>query len=169
MPSSMGRLSNSPVHNSTQDTCRDHPYMYCFRRVYANLRSSKAGIWQVSRLSGTGYGVHSNLGGRRRFRLDRRLLPGRRDMVANEKETKKQESKCHGTSEWSVKTVNCCTGCSHDCRYCYAKEMGIRFRWATEDLWPLERIRQKDVDANLQKIRWPGHVPVIARHHAKQY
>ncbi len=29
-----------------------------------------------------------------------------------------------GTSEWSVKTVNCCTGCSHDCRYCYAKRNG---------------------------------------------
>ena len=27
----------------------------------------------------------------------------------------------NGTQEWSVKTVNCCTGCSHDCRYCYAK------------------------------------------------
>ena len=36
--------------------------------------------------------------------------------------------KTHGTQEWSVKTVNCCTGCSHDCRYCYAKGMAVRFR-----------------------------------------
>ncbi len=50
-----------------------------------------------------------------------------------------------GTSEWSVKTVNCCTGCSHDCRYCYAKEMAIRFKQVTAVQWPLERIRSKDV------------------------
>jgi DNA repair photolyase len=23
-----------------------------------------------------------------------------------------------GTREWAVKSVNCCSGCSHDCRYC---------------------------------------------------
>ena len=50
-----------------------------------------------------------------------------------------------GTQEWSVKTVNCCTGCSHDCRYCYAKGMAIRFKQVTADQWPLERIRPKDV------------------------
>jgi DNA repair photolyase len=41
--------------------------------------------------------------------------------------------------------VNCCTGCSHDCRYCYAKEMAIRFKQVTAVQWPLERIRPKDV------------------------
>jgi DNA repair photolyase len=51
----------------------------------------------------------------------------------------------NGTQEWSVKTVNCCTGCSHDCRYCYAKEMAIRFKQVTAAQWPLERVRQKDV------------------------
>jgi DNA repair photolyase len=51
----------------------------------------------------------------------------------------------HGTSEWSVKTVNCCTGCSHDCRYCYAKGMAIRFKQVTSEQWHIERIRPKDV------------------------
>jgi DNA repair photolyase len=50
-----------------------------------------------------------------------------------------------GTHEWSVKTVNCCTGCSHDCRYCYAKGMAIRFKQVTPEQWHLERIRPKDV------------------------
>jgi len=27
-----------------------------------------------------------------------------------------------GTQEWSVKTVNCITGYSHNYRYCYAKD-----------------------------------------------
>ena len=53
--------------------------------------------------------------------------------------------KTHGTQEWSVKTVNCCTGCSHDCRYCYAKGMAIRFKQVTASQWPLERIRKNDV------------------------
>ena len=52
----------------------------------------------------------------------------------------------HGTQEWSVKTINCCSGCSHDCIYCYAKGMAVRFKQLTPDQWPLERIRQKDVD-----------------------
>jgi DNA repair photolyase len=34
----------------------------------------------------------------------------------------------HGTKEWADKTVNCCTGCSHDCLYCYAKGMAVRFK-----------------------------------------
>ncbi len=57
----------------------------------------------------------------------------------------KQKQNYHGTSEWSVKTVNCCTGCSHDCLYCYAKEMALRFGQITASQWPLERIRQHDV------------------------
>ena len=56
-----------------------------------------------------------------------------------------------GTQEWSVKTVNCCTGCSHDCRYCYAKEMAIRFRQVTAAQWTLERVRQKDVTKRHKK------------------
>ena len=56
-----------------------------------------------------------------------------------------KNGRSHGTSEWSVKTINCCTGCSHDCLYCYAKEMAVRFRQVTADIWWHERIRQKDV------------------------
>jgi len=55
------------------------------------------------------------------------------------------KSKTNGTNEWSVKTINCCTGCSHDCRYCYAKGMAIRFKQVTAAQWPHERIRPKDV------------------------
>ncbi len=61
--------------------------------------------------------------------------------------------KVNGTSEWSVKTVNCCTGCSHDCRYCYAKGMAIRFRQVTAEQWPLERIRTKDVIKTHKKYK----------------
>ena len=51
----------------------------------------------------------------------------------------------HGTREWAAKTVNCCTGCSHDCVYCYAKGMATRFKRTTAAQWPHEIIRQNDV------------------------
>jgi len=61
-------------------------------------------------------------------------------------------SNCGGTQEWSVKTVNCCSGCSHDCRYCYAKGMAVRFKQLTPEQWSLERIRQKDVNKAYKKF-----------------
>lgn len=50
-----------------------------------------------------------------------------------------------GTREWSVKTVNCCDGCSHDCRYCYARSMAVRFKRRTVEDWHQERIRPRDL------------------------
>jgi len=53
-----------------------------------------------------------------------------------------------GTREWSNKTVNCCSGCSHDCVYCYAKAMAIRFGRMTAGKWKYEEIRKHDVYKN---------------------
>lgn len=50
-----------------------------------------------------------------------------------------------GFREWTKFSVNCCSGCSNNCRYCYAKGMAVRFRQLTVEEWPLERIREKDV------------------------
>ena len=68
----------------------------------------------------------------------------------------------YGTQEWAIKTVNCCTGCSHDCIYCYAKGMAIRFKQLTRGQWPLERIRPKDVDRIYQK--YDGQVMFPSSH-----
>lgn len=40
-----------------------------------------------------------------------------------------------GTKEWASSNVNLFFGCSHNCRYCYAKKMAIRFRRKTEKSW----------------------------------
>ena len=40
-----------------------------------------------------------------------------------------------GTQEWATNTENLQTGCQHDCRYCYAKSMAIRFKRATPESW----------------------------------
>ena len=52
----------------------------------------------------------------------------------------------YGFKEWTANSVNCCTGCSNNCRYCYARGMAIRFKRLTAEEWPIERVRQKDVD-----------------------
>jgi DNA repair photolyase len=67
-----------------------------------------------------------------------------KSLSRRQKVVKKQRAG-HGTQEWSVKTINCCTGCSHDCRYCYAKGMATRFKQVTKGNWPNEKIRPHHV------------------------
>jgi len=62
-----------------------------------------------------------------------------------------KSSNIYGTREWAAKTVNCCTGCSHDCRYCYAKGMALRFKQVAEGQWTTEQVRQHDVVRNHPK------------------
>ncbi|MHA2000264.1 MAG: radical SAM protein [Promethearchaeota archaeon] len=56
-----------------------------------------------------------------------------------------------GTKEWADTNVNIIDGCSHDCRYCYAKKMAIRFKRKTPDSWKDMEIRWKDVNKNYLK------------------
>ena len=39
----------------------------------------------------------------------------------------------HGTGEWAAGNVNIQNGCEHNCLYCYAKAMAIRFRRNTPE------------------------------------
>jgi len=40
-----------------------------------------------------------------------------------------------GTREWAKYNENVIKGCSHDCWYCYAKEMAVRFKRKTVETW----------------------------------
>ena len=51
------------------------------------------------------------------------------------------KSKKTGTMEWSDRTYNIQDGCSYDCRYCYAKEMAIRFKRSTPEAWARPVVR----------------------------
>jgi len=68
----------------------------------------------------------------------------------------------HGTQEWAVKTINCCSGCSHDCRYCYAKAIAVRFKRASAGMWSTECVRQHDV-SKLHK-KYDGQVMFPSSH-----
>jgi DNA repair photolyase len=60
--------------------------------------------------------------------------------------TKKRDLKpVTGTGEWASSNVNIQSGCEHDCRYCYAKSMAIRFKRATTDTWSTPVIRDEAV------------------------
>lgn len=56
-----------------------------------------------------------------------------------------------GTKEWSPHTLNCITGCGNDCRYCYAKEMAIRYNRCTAETWKNEVVRAHDVEKKIKK------------------
>ena len=57
----------------------------------------------------------------------------------------------HGVGEWARKSFNMQDGCPHDCRYCYAKAMAIRFDRATPEGWKNRKLREKDVKKTWRK------------------
>jgi len=56
------------------------------------------------------------------------------------KKSKKDKQKLFGTKEWSNYSVNCVSGCSHDCKYCYAKSMAIQYKRMTSNTWKDEKV-----------------------------
>ncbi len=61
--------------------------------------------------------------------------------------------KISGTREWAAHTVNCITGCEHNCRYCYARANALRFRYiASPDDWATPRVRLRDVNKTRRKV-----------------
>ena len=56
-----------------------------------------------------------------------------------------------GTQEWAASNVNIQDGCEHDCRYCYAKTMAIRFKRMTARTWAEPRLREHDVARGFTK------------------
>jgi DNA repair photolyase len=70
--------------------------------------------------------------------------------------SKLEEDKMHikgtGTKEWADSNVNIAYGCSHDCRYCYAKKMAIRFkRIKEEEEWRKMNLNKKAIQKGYAK------------------
>jgi DNA repair photolyase len=59
--------------------------------------------------------------------------------------TKRTGKAAHGTQEWATHNVNIQTGCEHDCKYCYAKSMAIRFKRSTSRSWKTPELHQGKV------------------------
>ena len=59
-----------------------------------------------------------------------------------------------GTREWAAKTVNVVKGCSHGCRYCYARANALRFgQIASTEEWTTETVNDTAVAKNRGRSR----------------
>ena len=57
-----------------------------------------------------------------------------------------------GTREWAEATSNIAMGCSHGCRYCYARHMiCTRYKKCKVTEWKKMTVNQKKVDAPVRK------------------
>ncbi len=64
-----------------------------------------------------------------------------------------EKNKCvFGTHEWAEHSANFIDGCKHDCKYCYSKEMAIRFHRKTPENWKNEKIRKKSLRKIFKKL-----------------
>jgi DNA repair photolyase len=61
--------------------------------------------------------------------------------------------KVFGTGEWASKTLNFINGCSHDCKYCYAKSIAIRFKRKTSENWKDEEVIENKLNAKIGKSK----------------
>jgi DNA repair photolyase len=57
-----------------------------------------------------------------------------------------------GTYEWAVKNANYINGCSHNCLYCYSKEMAIRYKRKTPENWEIEEINYVQFNKTFKNI-----------------
>ena len=56
-----------------------------------------------------------------------------------------------GTKEWASSNVNLISGCSHNCLYCYAKKMAIRFGRKTEENWKIMELNHNILKHNFRQ------------------
>ena len=56
-----------------------------------------------------------------------------------------------GTREWAAFNENCLLGCSHDCRYCYAKALAIWYKRKTPATWKNEEVRNSQLSRTFSK------------------
>ena len=64
----------------------------------------------------------------------------------------KNSKKVFGTHEWAVKNANFISGCFHNCKYCYSKEMAIRFKRKTPMNWEIEDVISKQLMLKRKKV-----------------
>lgn len=74
-----------------------------------------------------------------------------------------EQKPVRGTREWAVAEINCCLGCPHGCRYCYARQAAVvKNALATPAEWSVCRV----IPAEVAKIhpRYPGQVMFPTAH-----
>lgn len=67
-----------------------------------------------------------------------------------------------GTKEWADRSENCLNGCSHDCKYCYAKATAVRFGHNTPLNWKNETLKPNILKKGFRK--WEGKIMFPSAH-----
>lgn len=63
-----------------------------------------------------------------------------------DKKSSPKKKNISGTLEWAGISVNCCNGCEHNCRYCFARHREVhRFKRIADEDWKNCKIRPHDV------------------------
>ncbi|HCT86467.1 MAG: hypothetical protein DKM50_03485 [Candidatus Margulisiibacteriota bacterium] len=73
-------------------------------------------------------------------------------LVKEKNDTNCRAKAVFGTAEWAAYTENFIDGCKHNCKYCYSKEMAIRFQRKTADSWSEEIVRRRQVNKKFKKM-----------------
>lgn len=71
----------------------------------------------------------------------------------------KSEKQVFGTYEWAVSNANFISGCFHNCKYCYSKEMAIRFKRKTASNWEVEEVNTTQLNKRFKKADGPIMFP----------
>lgn len=74
---------------------------------------------------------------------------------ANKPQTIKPKA-VFGTKEWPDRSKNCLNGCSHDCKYCYAKATAVRFGHNTPQNWKNKTLKPNILKKGFRK--WKGKI-----------
>ena len=73
-----------------------------------------------------------------------------------------------GTKEWASRNENLIKGCSHDCKYCYAKSMTIQHKHNTKENWSNEIVNQAKLKKGFRKydgrIMFPSSHDITPAH-----
>jgi DNA repair photolyase len=64
----------------------------------------------------------------------------------------KKDRQVFGTYEWAVENANYISGCNHNCKYCYSKEMAIRYKRKTSLNWEDEEINTKQLSKKAKNV-----------------
>ena len=63
-----------------------------------------------------------------------------------------QRNGVFGTFEWASANANFINGCKHNCKYCYSKEMAIRFGRKTPENWENEHVRVGSLNKKIGRV-----------------
>ena len=77
----------------------------------------------------------------------------------NSKGSNSKKKKLSKNKDWAYDFISCCTGCSNDCLYCYAKGDAVNKKRLTLSDWKNEKVRYHDLNRDYKCFDDPVMFP----------